>query len=254
MDELELLIDLHREGERQGPGSAETTTMALSLAGVSASAPLAVADIGCGTGAASLQLAKALNAEITAIDFLPAFLEILEARARDAAVDHQITTLCASMDSLPLEPDSLDLIWSEGAIYNMGFAEGISAWRPFLKADGVMVVSEITWTTHSRPAALDQHWRSQYAQIDLASAKVAAMERAGFKMLGYFMLPEDCWSVNYYAPMADRFDAFLERHQHSDTAKAIVAAERKEITLYERYKQHYSYGMYIARRTDGDGE
>jgi len=82
MDELQLLIDLHKHANRQGPGGDAETERALDLAGLSRAAPLKVADIGCGTGASALTLARMLNAEITAVDFLQAFLDELETRAR----------------------------------------------------------------------------------------------------------------------------------------------------------------------------
>ncbi|MEN7343360.1 MAG: hypothetical protein AAAFM81_10475 [Pseudomonadota bacterium] len=134
----------------------------------------------------------------------------------------------------------------------MGFASGVNAWRRFLKPGGVMAVSEITWTSADRPRELDQHWCAQYPEIDVASNKIATMEAAGFRVLGYFVLPESCWTHNYYAPMEDRFEDFLVRHQSSDASKAIVAAERAEIAMYQRYKSYYGYGMYIAQRIEDE--
>ena len=70
-----------------------------------------------------------------------------------------IETLAKSMDSLTFAEESLDLIWSEGAIYNMGFGKGIEAWRPFLRSGGVLAVSEITWlrpNPRGNPTALDR--------------------------------------------------------------------------------------------------
>ena len=61
-------------------------------------------------------------AEIVAVDLFPEFLEVLQSRAQEAGLTGRIETLAASMDALPFEPESLDLIWSEGAIYNLGFA------------------------------------------------------------------------------------------------------------------------------------
>lgn len=62
MDDMQLLIDLHRRQSRQGPGSDEASALALQLAALDATAPLAVADLGCGTGASTLMLARALVA------------------------------------------------------------------------------------------------------------------------------------------------------------------------------------------------
>jgi hypothetical protein len=48
--------------------------------------------------------------------------------------------------------------------------------------------------------------------------------------------------------MQSRFDAFLGRHGRNDQAKAIVEAEKHEIALYEKYRDYYSYGVYIAKK------
>lgn len=247
--ELDLLIDLHIDAERQGPGSDDVTRRAVALAGLRASSGLEIADVGCGTGASTLVLAEDLDARITAVDLFPAFLERLDHEARQRGVVDRITTLAASMDELAFELESFDVIWSEGAIYNMGFAAGVRTWREFLKTGGVLAVSEVTWLTDQRPAELEAHWAEEYPEIATASTKIAVLESAGYSPVGYFPLPASCWLDHYYRPMQERFTSFLERHGHSVEARAIVDAERHEIDLYERFSSFVSYGFYIARRT-----
>jgi ubiquinone/menaquinone biosynthesis C-methylase UbiE len=250
LDDLQLLIDLHRDGDRQGPGSEATTRRAIELSGLQTGSALKIADIGCGTGASTYVLARELDAQITAVDFLPAFLEELERNAQQIGVSDRITTLSASMDALSFDDNSLDAIWSEGAIYNIGFENGVRSWRRYLKPGGVLAVSELTWTTAVRPDALDAHWKDAYPEVDTASAKLAVLEQCGYSPIGYFTLPESCWLENYYHPMQNRFSKFLEMHEQSEPARAIVEAEKVEIALYEKYKTYFNYGFYLARRTN----
>lgn len=247
---IELLVDLHKTARRQGPGGDAETERAIELAGLSRQSPLKIADIGCGTGASTLILARLLNARITAIDFLQDFLDRLKARARSEGLEDRVTPLCASMEKLPLDDGEFDVIWSEGAIYNIGFSKGIADWRRYLKPGGLLVASEITWTTNSRPLELESHWERGYSEIDTASAKIKVLEDHGYSPVGYFVLPEQCWLENYYEPMRARFAAFLSRNGNSEAARSIVEAERREIALYEQYKTHYGYGVYIARKVD----
>jgi len=249
LDDLSLLVDLHRDGKRQGPGGDDETRLAITLSGLSGRKGLKIADIGCGTGASTLVLAKALDASVTAVDFLPDFLHDLDIAAERQNLGKKITTLSASMDALPFEEQSFDAIWSEGAIYNIGFANGIKAWRRFLKPDGILAVSELTWLTQARPAELEQHWNREYPEVNTASAKMALLEGNGFSPMGYFALPIRCWLDNYYRPMQARFPAFLARNGNSEAAAPIVAAEEIEIDLYERHSAFVSYGYYVARRT-----
>lgn len=248
LTDYQLLIDLHRPAERQGPGGDAETKLAIKLAGLDRSRPLKIVDIGCGTGASTILLAKELDAKITAVDFTQEFLDELQTRASDHEVASRITTLNCTMDALPFKKREFDVIWSEGAIYNMGFEAGLSAWRRFLKTGGKLIVSEITWLSATRPLELQSYWETEYPEINIASAKIGHLERQGYRPIGYFVLPAHCWLDNYYTPMQSRFAAFLEQHSHSDQAKAIVNEHRNEIALFERYGDCYSYGMYVAEK------
>jgi SAM-dependent methyltransferase len=250
MDELSLLIDLHIAADRQGPGGTAETRRAIELSGLSKRKNVKVADIGCGTGASTLVLARDLDARVVAVDFLSDFLDALRSRAAQAGLAERIDAVNTSMDALPFDADSLDAIWSEGAIYNIGFENGVRMWRPYLKPGGILAVSELTWLTATRPAELEDHWRRHYPEVGTAASKLAVLERNGYAPIGYFVLPEHCWLGGYYRPMQQRFPAFLARHASSDAARAVVAAEALEIDLYERYRDFVSYGFYIARKVD----
>jgi len=213
-----------------------------------ASGPLKIADIGCGTGASTMLLARELNAQVTAVDFLPEFIDVLKIRAESEGLTNKINPIVGSMVDLPFDDEEYDVIWSEGAIYNMGFKKGVEDWRRFLKPGGFLVVSEITWTTSERPFELQKYWESEYPEIDTASAKISILEKAGYTPVAYFILSDHCWLNNYYLPIQNSFSEFLARNANSEDAQTIVEAEKKEISLYEEYKNYYSYGMYIAKK------
>jgi ubiquinone/menaquinone biosynthesis C-methylase UbiE len=250
VEDHQLLIDLHKSANRQGPGGDAESEKALNLAMIDRGEPLKVADIGCGTGASTLLLARLLEARITAVDFLQDFLEVLEGRAKNMGLSEKVTTLCCSMDNLPFGNEEYDVIWSEGAIYNIGFEKGVKDWKRYLKVGGLLVVSEITWITANRPSELQKYWEGEYPEIDVASSKIGVLEKNGYSPIGYFVLPEYCWIDNYYRPIQNSFKNFLNRNSNSEEARAIVEAENREIELYEKYKTHFSYGVYIARKLD----
>lgn len=243
------MVSLHIDGERQGPGGDAETRRAIEMSGLARGASLQIADVGCGTGASTLVLAAELGARITAIDQVPEFLERLRARASARGVAGLIETHEASMETLPAADASLDAIWSEGAIYNIGFERGAAAWRRYLKPGGVLAVSELTWFTEARPPELDAYWVSQYSEVATASVKLGVLERNGYAPLGYFVLPERCWLNAYYGPTRERCAAFLRTHGSSEAARAIVAVEEEEMAVYERYRSFFGYGFYIARKT-----
>ena len=234
---------------RQGPGGDAETEKAIGLAMMDRTAPLRIADIGCGTGASTLTLARLSNARLTAVDFLRDFLEVLDERAGNTGLSGRITTLACSMDNLPFRDEEYDVIWSEGAIYNIGFEKGVTDWNRYLKAGGLLVVSEITWLTASRPSELQKHWEGEYPEID-----VCLLEnwRIGEKRLFSDRLFRSAGAL-----LARQFIIGLcgtnsrispNRNGNSEEARAIVEAENREMELYEQYKTHYGYGVYIARK------
>jgi SAM-dependent methyltransferase len=250
MNSIEMLIDLHVSNPRQGPGSTAQTRRAVELAGLKPCTELTIADVGCGTGAAALALAAELGTHVTAIDAAPAFVGKVRERAELAGLGALIRPMVGQMESLPFKDQSLDVIWSEGAIYNMGFEAGVRAWRRFLKPGGVLAVSELSWTTSKRPRDIEEHWLREYPQIDTAAGKIRVLEQAGYAPLGFFFLPRDCWEEEYYAPLCRGFRHFLARHHGSDEARRIVDAEEREIRLFRQGGEWFGYGFYVARRCE----
>jgi ubiquinone/menaquinone biosynthesis C-methylase UbiE len=247
MNEFDLLVDLHKYNLRQGPGSPQVTKQAIVLTGLMGQKNLEIADIGCGTGEQTLTLASNLDGKITAVDLFPEFLEILSTRAREKSLNKRITTMEASMENLPFSDKQFDLIWSEGAIYIMGFEKGIAQWNRHLKSGGILAVSDITWITDNRPQELEQFWEKECPEIGTVSAKLDILQNQGFETIAHFILPEDCWIDHYYMPLQDSYKPFLERQEQSQEAKDLIASDKAEFDLYMKYRQYYSYGFYIAR-------
>lgn len=116
LEDLSLLIDLHVDGDRQGPGSDACTNKALQLTGLNREQSLWIADLGCGTGASAMVLAEELNAKVLAVDSLQPLPDVLNARSVERGIGDWIETIRCSMHELPFEDQSLDVIWSEDAI------------------------------------------------------------------------------------------------------------------------------------------
>jgi len=250
LENLQLLVDLHINEKRQGPGGFTETKRALEMTMLDTDKPLNIADIGCGTGASTIDLAKMLNANITAVDFFGSFLTVMMKNAAQQGVSDRINPLECSMDDLPFEDDQFDLIWSEGAIYNIGFKNGLSMWKRFLKPDGIIAVSEIMWLTDKRPKEIQDYWDSAYSEMGTASEKMKIIEELGYTPIGYFPLPEHCWLNNYYIPTEKRFESFLEQYPNNKEARELVESEKEEISIYREFKSYFSYGFFIAKRCD----
>jgi len=246
MNDFDLIIELQKSQLRQGPGSKDITVKAFSLTGFSTKDEIKILDIGCGTGAQTIDLALHTNASITALDFSSEFLKVLSDRALQLGLSDRINVCKASMDQLDFEKESFDLIWSEGAIYNMGFEKGLQYWSQFLKPKGVFAVSEIAWIRGDLPRNLVEYWKQAYSEIDFISNKIEVLEQNRLKPLGHIVLPENCWIDEYYTPLQNRFESFIT--EYGKDAELLVQIEKEEIELYKNNKDFFSYGFFIAQK------
>lgn len=245
--DFNLICEYFTNLERQGPGSPEVTLKALSFI-----EPLAdtarIADIGCGTGGQTMTLAQHCPGQITGIDLFPLFIDLFNRNAAEHNLQDRVKGITGDMASLPFKEEELDLIWSEGSIYNIGFEKGLNEWRKLLKRGGYIAISEASWFTVERPAEIHDFWMDAYPEIDTVSHKVAQMEKAGYVPVATFILPENCWTDHFYAPQVTVQEMFLQQHAGNPTAEMLVREQRREKSLYDKYKEYYGYVFYIGKK------
>ena len=245
--DFNLICEYFSTLKRQGPGSTEVTIQALSFVDHLTNESR-IADIGCGTGGQTMVLAQHAPGNITGIDLFPKFIDLFNINARKLNLQDRINGIVGSMDNLPFQSEELDLIWSEGAIYNIGFERGLKEWRKFLKTGGYIAVSEASWFTEERPAEIDAFWQNAYPGVDTIPNKVAQMQKAGYFPVATFILPENCWLEHFYALQVAAQEAFLKKYAGNVTAEAFIASERHEAQLYYKYKAYYGYVFYIGKK------
>ncbi|MBN2615605.1 MAG: class I SAM-dependent methyltransferase [Bacteroidales bacterium] len=244
--DLQLISEYFSHVERQGPGSPEMTIKAAGfidhLTGDSQ-----IADLGCGTGGQTRVLAQHIPGQITGLDLFPLFINLFNKNAEKVNLQHRVKGIVGSMDALPFQEHTLDLIWSEGAIYNIGFERGLNEWRRYLKQDGYVAVTEATWFTEERPDEISRFWEA-YPEIDTIPNKVAQMQKAGYLPVAVFVLPENCWTEHFFAPQVEAQAVFLKQYEGNKAAEAFVGYMRHEAQLYAKYKAYYGYVFYIGKK------
>lgn len=245
--DINMICDYFSTMERQGPGSDEMTLKALSFI-----KPLTteskVADIGCGTGKQTLTLGRNIPSKILGIDLFQKFIDILNQNSKDQGLDQKVKGVVGNMEQLPFDEGEYDLLWCEGAIYNIGFKRGIQEWHKYLKKGGYIAVTEASWFTIERPQEIDQFWMDAYPEIDTISNKIHQMEEAGYIPISTFVLPENCWIEHFYELQINARELFLENHKGNPTAEALAANEKHEYELYQKYKSYYGYVFYIGQK------
>ena len=245
--DLNIIYDYFGNTERQGPGSPEITLKALSfIDGLNAKSK--IADIGCGTGGQTMVLAQNTASEIIGVDLFPEFIKQFNQNIQKQNLQDRVKGLVGNMEDLPFQEEELDLIWSEGAIYNIGFERGLSEWRKYLKQGGYIAVTENTWFSEERPAEIQEFWQKAYPEIDTIPNKVAQMQKAGYVVVASFILPEICWTENFFKPSITAQKAFLEKYKGNKSAEEFIKYEKHHAMLYDKYKDFYGYVFYIGKK------
>lgn len=245
--DFNLICEYFSSIERQGPGSPEATLKALSFID-NLNEKSKIIDLGCGTGGQTITLAQHAPGSFTGIDLFPGFVDQLNENAKKHGLSERVKGLVGSMDNLNFQEEDLDLIWSEGAIYNIGFERGLNEWRRFLKVGGYIAVTEVSWFTEKRPEEIQNFWMDAYPEIDTIPIKVTQLQKAGYIPVASFILPENCWTEHFYAPQVEAQRIFLEKYKGNRTAEEFVASERREAELYTKYKEYYGYVFYIGKK------
>lgn len=251
--DFNLICEYFSHFERQGPGSPEITLKALSFID-NLGDNSRIADIGCGTGGQTLMLARHASGRITAIDLFPRFIELLQNNSREEGLDHRIKAEVGNMEDLPFGEEELDLIWSEGAIYNIGFQRGLKEWRRFLKNGGYIAVTEACWFSPRRPAEIHEFWMDAYPEIDTIPNKMAQLQDAGYLPLASFILPDECWTRHFFEPQAEVQRTFADEHPGQPAALQLVENMLLEAEMYRKYKKYYGYVFFIGRKENFNSE
>lgn len=242
-----LINEFFIELERQGPGSAEETVRALSfIRGLSDKTK--IADLGCGTGFQTMVLAQNTEADITALDLFAVSIDKLNSRAEMLGLQDRVKGIVGSMDDLPFRDEEFDIIWSEGAIGNIGFEKGLDHWKRFLKKDGCIAVTYESWFTDERPAEIEKWWTDAVPGISTIAHNISIMQKTGYIPVAAFILPETCWTENYFIPQKARQEEFLKKHAGNKTVENMIAFMRREAELYSKYKQYYGYVFYVGQK------
>ena len=243
---VEVFWKLHEKLPKQAPGSDDSTRRALGLVTALPARPR-ILDLGCGPGRQTLVLARETGGQVTAIDVLPHFLDEVNERAEAAGLGAQIETQCTSMLGLDEEDASVDLIWSEGAIYNVGFSTGLADWHRLLRPGGAVAVTDATWLVPSPPEPVRQFWQQEYPAMQDVSANEAAVARAGYRSIDTFVIPQNEWWDDYYSIIDERIETL--RGQSDDAAwHAALDEAETESNMVRDYGDTFGYVFYIMQK------
>lgn len=204
-----------------------------------------VVDAGCGAGRQTLVLANALNTSIHALDTYQLFLNTLNELAAEQDVNELVKTHCMDIASIPDEFKGIDLLWSEGAAYNIGFSNALSRWATAMTSGGFVVVSELCWLSDSIPERVEAFFSAEYPGMKLHNENIQVAEALGYRVLDTVLLPPSAWVEGFYDELEPRAKSLLD---HEDSGVRRFAQEMlEEIEVFQISEGSYGYMFYVLQ-------
>ena len=187
-----------------------------------------ILDIGCGSGIPTLELARISGGQAIAIDTDAVQLARLEKKIKNAGLSHRVKLINGSMLNLDLPEGSFDIIWAEGSIAVIGFDKGIMEWRRFLKGDGYLVI-------HDDLSGLKE--------------KMEQIPKCGYELIGHFIIGEDRWWNEYYAPLDKKLNEIRSKHANDKRIDEVLSSDQQEVNSFRKESERYRSVFFVLKKT-----
>jgi len=186
-----------------------------------------ILDIGCGSGVATIELARLTDGYIEAIDIDQNVLKEFKRQVQSQNLQHQITISEISMLETNFPTVSFDLIWSEGSIAFIGFQTGLEKWRTYLKPDGYLVVHD--------------------SKRDLKH-KEKLIPECGYTLLGEFILSHEIWWNEYFAPLKKQLESLPDFKSLTSAEISELHTAQQEIKRFDLSNDNYASVFFILKK------
>ena len=246
MRNMKYFYELFDRLPRGGPGDNQSTKKAYSFMNDIEKNPL-ILDIGCGPGMQTIELAKLSHGTIIALDRRQQFLDNLMKSARQNNVEHYIKPMLKSMQEMDFEKETFDIIWSEGALYFMGFSNGLKKCYQLLKPNGYLAVTESVYLKENSPQPVLEFWE-EYPDITHIQQNINLIKNTGFDLISHFTLPTSSWIEEFYNPMQKQINILKEKHKENKEALELFDTMQKEIDIYKKYNDYFGYEFFIMKK------
>ncbi|MGB5925873.1 MAG: class I SAM-dependent methyltransferase [Dehalococcoidia bacterium] len=186
-----------------------------------------ILDIGCGSGVPTMELARLGRGEVIGIDIDQSALDKLTRKIREAGLSDRVQAVNCSILDMAFPDESFDIIWSEGSIFVVGFKRGIQDWKRFLKPGGFVVI-------HDEKGDVEE--------------KLRQISKCGYKLLGYFILSEDTWWTEYFAPLEKLIAKSQTSYADDPHTLEELSQARRELEMFKNNPERNSSAYFVIQK------
>ena len=244
---LEIFFEIFGSLPRQGPGNLASAQKALRLCEDLPNV-VEILDLGCGTGGQTLQLAELTQGSIIAVDQHSASIEKLSQKLVQLSLTDRIRAQVGDMAELTMAQSSFDLIWSEGALYNIGIPRALSICAGLLRKGGYLVFTDAVWCKANLPDSVKAIFESDYPTMGTVADLVTLIQSSPFELLNHFPLPPEAWWDDFYSPMEQIIEE--SRGKYADDRETLEILEQLalEPAAHRKNSDYYNYEFFIVRQ------
>lgn len=243
----EIFLALFEALPRQGPGNRACAARALGFCRDLPASP-AVLDLGCGVGGQTLHLAELTAGTIVALDRHAPSIARLRASLAQRGLLQRVQAVVGDMAHPGQPPESFDLVWSEGALYNIGIERALGICHGLLRPGGYLAFTDAVWRKENPLPEIKAGFDAEYPTMGWADDVLVAIEKCGFEQIGHFTLPDEAWWTNFYTPMQRHIGKLRGQYADDSEALSILDQLAQEPEMHRLYSDYYAYEFFIARR------
>ena len=250
LENIIILMDIplyfylaYRDMDRLSPGSENTTLEVLHQLDIDEDDELNILDIACGVGSSTILLADYFkNSVVEAFDLFGHYVNALDEKITENSMSERVYAYQMDMNDPDFANEEFDIVFCESSIEIIGFTKGLSEWNRLLKHGGYMIVSDVTWLKKPSPESRI-FWKNTYSEIDTIENKIRKIRNLGYEFCSYFIVPESDWK-SYHK----KLDKNLNALSSDKSAGDFVYQLKKEINVYRRNSDDYSYVFYVMKK------
>ena len=244
----EIFFEVYESLPRQGPGNRACAAKALAMCRDLPSRP-DVLDLGCGVGGQTLILADLTAGTLVAVDNHAPSIERLRAMVDVRGLSRRIRPMVGDMARPEFPPENFDLVWSEGALYNIGIENALRICHGLLRPGGYLAFTDAVWRKENPPPEVKAGFDMDYPGMGWARDIEAAIGRSAFSLVGHFTLPDEAWWDDFYTPMLGRVRELRDKYAADGEALAALDQIGSEPEIHRKHADYYAYEFFVARLT-----